>query len=264
VNTLLPAKCFISHSYADAAARERLISMLPDSVSPFVFPPIQARPDEFVSTPLIEAILSCEGLIYLRGGASDESFWVAFERDYALRSGKAVFWYDISTSELSPCTDRALDLAVFPSYNHADGARVRQICQFLDKERNFDVWLDVEDIRPGSLWTEEIQTGLAARLNRGGYVTVFWSDKARRSDCIEKEIATAASGIDRVNDRVLFALLEPCPLPDFWLRFQEPHVQLYGDSEGSETHRVDDLVVRLYWLIYRKTKSPVECHLTRV
>jgi hypothetical protein len=256
VHSSLPAKCFISHSYADAAARERLICLLPDSVSPFVFPPIQATPDEFVSKPLIEAILSCEGLIYLRGGASDQSFWVAFERDYALRSGKAVFWYDIGTSELSPCTDRALDLAVFPSYNHRDSARVRQICQFLDKERNFDVWLDVEDIRPGSLWTEEIQTGLADRLNRGGYVTVFWSDNARQSGWIEKEIATAASGIDRVNDRVLFALLEPCPLPEFWLRFQEPYVQLYGDSERPETHRIDDLVVRLYWLIYRKTKSP--------
>jgi hypothetical protein len=61
VNMSLPEKCFISHSYADAVARERLISSLPDGISPFVFPPIQAKPHEFVSKPLIEAILGCEG-----------------------------------------------------------------------------------------------------------------------------------------------------------------------------------------------------------
>jgi TIR domain len=260
MNIPLPAKCFISHSYADTAARERLLRILPASVEPLIFPPIQARPDEFVSKPLIEAILACDGLIYLRGGASDRSFWVAFERDYALRSGKPVFCYDVGRSELSPDTGKPLDLAMFPSYHGRDRERVRQICQFLDKKRNFDVWLDVEDIRPGTLFAEEIQTGLADRLNRGGYVTVFWSDNARRSAEIEKELATAASGIEQINDRVLFALLEPCPLPEFWLRFREPSVQLYGDSERSANHRIDDLMVRLYWLIYRKTKSSEATH----
>lgn len=255
VNTSLPEKCFISHSYADAAARERFISNLPGGVTPFVFPPIQAKPHEFVSKPLVQAILDCEGLIYFRGGASDKSFWVAFERDYALRSGKPVFCYDIATSELSPDTERPLDLAVFASYNHNDSARVRQICEFLGQERNFDVWLDVKELSSGGLWEKETEAGLADRLNRGGYVIAFWSDSASRSRSIEKELAAAAADIDRPNDRVLFALLESTPLPEFWLRFDEPHVQLYGDSDRPETHRIDDLVVRLYWLIYRKTKS---------
>jgi len=255
VNVPLPEKCFISHSYADAVARERLISSLPDRVSPLVFPPVQAKPHEFVSKPLIEAILGCEGLIYLRGGASDKSFWVAFERDYALRSGKPVFCYDIGTSELSPDTDRPLDLAVFASYNHNDSTRVRQICHFLGQERNFDVWLDVKDLSSGGLWEKEIKAGIADRLNRGGYVIAFWSDNTSRSKWIEKELATAAADLDQLNDRVLFALLDPSPLPEFWLRFHEPYVQLYGDSDRSETHRIDDLIVRLYWLIYRKTMS---------
>jgi hypothetical protein len=72
---------------------------------------------------------------------------------------------------------------------------------------------------------------------------------------MEDELATAATQIDRLNDKVLFALLEPCPLPKFWMMFNEPAVQLYGDSVRAETHRVDDLMVRLYWLIYRKTRS---------
>jgi hypothetical protein len=56
----LPAKCFISHAYADAVARDALIKRLPAGVTPFVFPPITFRPDEFVSEPLIEAELRVE------------------------------------------------------------------------------------------------------------------------------------------------------------------------------------------------------------
>jgi hypothetical protein len=57
------------------------------------------------------------------------------------------------------------------------------------------------------------------------------------------------------NDRVLFALLEDCPIPEFWTQYQDPSVQLYGDATRPAAHRLDDLVVRLYWLIYRKTKA---------
>jgi hypothetical protein len=95
-----------------------------------------------------------------------------------LRSGKPVFCYDIGTSELSLDTDRPLDLAVFASYNRNDSARVRQICQFLNQARNFDVWLDVKDLSSGALWEKEIEAGLADWLNRGGYVIAFWSENA--------------------------------------------------------------------------------------
>jgi hypothetical protein len=255
MKTSLPAKCFISHSYADSAARDRLIGTLPHSVSPVVFPPINARPHEFVSKHLIDALLRCDGLIYLRGGASDKSFWVAFERDYVLRTGRAVFSYDIGTGEIAPDTARPLDLAVYASYHRGDKEKVRSICKFLGEERSFDVWLDITSIRPGTLFEDEIKEGLADRLNRGGYMMVFWSHSASRAEWIEDELKTAASQIDRLNDRVLFALLEPCSLPTFWMRFNEPSVQLFGDRARPETHRVDDLMVRLYWLIYRKTRS---------
>jgi len=56
----LPANCFISHAYADAAARDALIELLPTGVTPFVFPPITVKPEEFVSDPLIDAVLDCE------------------------------------------------------------------------------------------------------------------------------------------------------------------------------------------------------------
>ena len=47
--------------------------------------------------------------------------------------------------------------------------------------------------------------------------------------------------------RVLFALLEDCPIPEFWTQHQDPSVQLYGDATRPAAHRLDDLVVRLYW-----------------
>ena len=250
----LPEKCFISHAFADGVGRDALIERLPSGVTPFVFPPITVRPDEFVSEPLISAVLDCEGLIYLRGGASDRSFWVALERDYALRAGKKVFAFDTATFTLTRDTGRPLDLAAFSSYHRQDAEHVRRIADFLNQKRHFDMWLDVNDLKPGAAWAKEISASFANRLDRGGYAVVLWSRNAGQSRYVTDEIERAAKGMANSNDRVLFGLLEDCPLPAFWLEFHEPSVQLYGDAARSATQRLDDLVVRLYWLIYRKTK----------
>jgi len=110
-------------------------------------------------------------------------------------------------------------------------------------------------LAPGSEWAKEISSSLSNCLQRGGYVVVFWSRNASRSEYVNKEFERAATGLSGFNDSVLFGLLEDCPLPNFWLKFNEPSVQLYGDSTRSATQRLDDLVVRLYWLIHRKTKD---------
>lgn len=250
----LPAKCFISHAYADAAARDALIERLPTGVMPFVFPPITVRPEEFVSDPLIDAVLANDGLIYLRGGASDRSFWVALERDYALRAGKKVFAFDSTACKLTRDMGGPLDLAAFASYHRRDADQVRQIADFLNQKRHFDMWLDVADLAAGSNLVQSISTSLSDRLARGGYAVVFWSRAASNSEWVKHEIELAAKGMADFNDRVLFGLLEPCPLPDSWLEFSEPSVQLFSDADRSATQRLDDLVVRLYWLIHRKAK----------
>ncbi|MGE5262598.1 MAG: toll/interleukin-1 receptor domain-containing protein [Acidobacteriota bacterium] len=251
---LLPEKCFISHSYKDAQIRDELIASLPDYVEPYVFPPITVKPHQLVSNVLIEAILGCPGLIYLNGGASAQSFWVAFERDYALRSGKAVYAADSSTLSISPHEGAPLDLPAFPSYHRQDYPRIKEIFTFLRQKRFFDLWVDTEEILPGTVWQDEISEALTERLGRGGYAVVFWSQAAASSKWVELEIAEAARGIADFNDRVLFVLLDNTPVPNFWLNFNEPCVQLYGDTERSTYHRMDDLVVRLYWLIYRNTQ----------
>ena len=102
---------------------------------------------------------------------------------------------------------------------------------------------------------KEISASLSNRLARGGYAIIFWSHASSESEFVINEIEQVAKEMSEFNDRVLFGLLEPCTLPDFWLRFHEPSVQLYGDEDRSATQRLDDLVVRLYWLIYRKTKA---------
>ncbi len=251
----LPRKCFISHSYADAKARDRIISKLPPEITPYVFPPITVPPEQFVSNELIRALNDCDALIYLKGGSSDRSFWVAFERDYALRIGKKVFSADITTSQVNIHIGKPLDLNAFASYHGRDRNRVREIAKFMRDERYFDLWIDNDKIQPGTIWEESIKSSLEDRLQRGGYVVVFWSHSASESKWVQSEIQKAAEGLKNLNDRVLFALLQDLQVPDFWLRFQDPAVQLYGDNRRSANQRLDDLVVRLYWLIYRKTEQ---------
>jgi hypothetical protein len=250
----LPRKCFISHAYHDAKVRDRLIASFPPHVEPFVFPPITVSPDQLVSTPLIEALLACDGVVYLRGGASDASFWVAFERDYALRAGKPVFSADADTLKLTVHAGSPLDLATYASYqSQSDKDRVREIVTFMRRERHFDLW-DVDQIGPGTLWSEEIKHSMKERVERGGYVIVFWSRAAAGSKSIQEELSELANGIKRANDRVLFALLDDTPIPKFWLKFNDPAVQLFGENDRSAKQRLDDLVVRLYWLIFRNSE----------
>lgn len=250
----LPRRCFISHAYADAPARDRLIRKLADAVEPVVFPPIVVRPDAFVSDRLIDALLDCDGLVYLTGGQSARSFWVALERDFALRAGKPVFAADPATLEVARDHAAPLDLAAFASYAHGDAARVRAIADHLNRQRHFDLWLDVDELAASDDWQSHASRSLQDRLQRGGYQVVFWSHHASASDWVNRELEVATRKTEDFNDRVLFACLDDSALPAAWTRFHEPSVQLHGDGERSATQRLDDLVVRLYWLIYRKTR----------
>ncbi len=254
IRSKFPGKYFISHSYGDAPVRDKLINSLPLGMKPFVFPPITTRPDEFVSNHLIKAIRSCDGLIYLQGGNSEKSFWVAFERDYALRAGLPVFAADPNTLEIKRDTSRPLDLAAFASYSDNDKKRVLKIVGYLQSERNFDVWVPSENIRPGDDWKNRIDDGMARQIKRGGYQIVFWSKNSAASKAVRDEIKQAMiNASDSVHTRTIFAILEDYPLPGNLRGYHEAPVQLYSDKVRPETHRLDDLIVRLYWLIYRNT-----------
>jgi len=250
----LPRRCFISHAYADRVVCEKFVAALPKGVEPIVYPPITVPPEQHVSTPLLNALIATDGLIYLTGGKSDRSFWVAFERDYALRLGKRVFSANPETLGISACTEKPLDLEIFASYHHMDRGRVLEVCDFMKRERNFDIWLDRDRLAAG----EDIRVSIRSATQRyveRGYLVVFWSKDSAGSQWVQQEYRFAAEQIGNFNDRVLFALVDDAPLPDFWMKFQEPGVQIYGDDVRSATQRLDDLIVRLYWLIHRKTEQ---------
>ena len=253
----LPRRLFISHAYDDQAVRDRLIAVLPTNAEAIVYPPIVVPPHEMVSTPLVRALRDCDGLIYLKGGASDRSFWVAFERDYALRIGKPVFEADPNTLVITRTAEKPLQLQVFASYHREDGDRVKQVCNFMREKRDFDTWFDKEMLQPGEDWQDTIHDAIAEYVDRG-YLIAFWSHFASSSEFVCNEIQRAAERIGtRFNDRVVFASLDNAPLPPFWMSYpeREMHVQIYGDRDRSAEQRLDDLIVRLYWLIHRKTQQ---------
>lgn len=121
---ILPRTCFISHSYADKSELDSLIEKLPPGVHPHIFPPITVPPDQLVSNKLFAAILACDGLIYLNGRHSSRSFWITFERDYALRAGKRVFAAAFNDFMLTAHEGDALDLPLFTSYHIHDATQV--------------------------------------------------------------------------------------------------------------------------------------------
>lgn len=185
----LPHKCFISHSYKDAKAREKLLALLPGGVEPFIFPPVVVPPEEMVSNDLIAAILACDGEIYLEGGASESSFWVAFERDYALRAGKPVFGYEPKTNRLHPDISAPLRLPVFLSHSHRDNEQVKRIQKIMADERYFDTWIDTAEVWPGSTkFTIMSDDGLLDRLHDGGYVVLCWSQEAAESLWVDADM----------------------------------------------------------------------------
>ena len=79
----LRRRCFVSASYRDKAAVKKLRRSLPNEVEVITFPRAEPDPGRAVSSEIIPTILDCPGLVYLTRGASEESFWVGFERDHA-------------------------------------------------------------------------------------------------------------------------------------------------------------------------------------
>ncbi len=237
-----PGKYFISHSYKDAAVRDSFLKTLPPQVTPYIFPPISVSPLEFVSSTLIGAILACDALIYLNEGFSSRSFWVAFERDYALRAGKPVFSYTPSTGIFAEHTDPPLDLAIFPSFSHEQRNEVGPILEFMRKQRHFEPWIDTEQIRPMDNWRQVLEEGMQLIFNRGGYIVIFMG-----SFNSEYMLAETMKGLEQ--QRLIVAGLGVQP-PDFILAYKDLFIQLV-DNERVNHNRIDDLIVRLCWLMFR-------------
>lgn len=263
-DVLPPGRYFISHSYADAETREALIARLPAQAKPYIFPPITVEPDEFVSNALIAGIKQCDGVIYLRGGHSARSFWVAFERDYALRAGKPVYAYDPASGRIIPHEAQPPKL---PSYIVSIPKQyevVYKVAEFMMRERSCQIWASpLKGEQPSGKETFEkvLRPGIDQTVKQGGYVLVFWSRSMAKECAAPGSLRRLEIEHARQYNHALFILLDKTPLPPFW---QEPcapfrtmprPVVLYNADGLSRTNRMDDIIVRLCWLVYRDTQQ---------
>ena len=162
---------FLSHSYRDTENKDLLLCALPPNVEPFFFPPITVTPDQMVSNDLILSILDCEAVVYIDGGLSAQSFWVAFERDFAKRAKLHVFEFNPVMTMISPYESPPLHLPVFPSYTSRDRSRVDRIFwPACGTSGSLISSFDREDLQPGAQWAEELGHAMSSRLRAGGYV----------------------------------------------------------------------------------------------
>lgn len=262
-----PAYPFISHAYDDSEALALLLSSLPEGVQPLIFPPIQVAPNAKVSNELIRAILQADSLIYLRGGHSASSPWVAFERDYALRNGKPVFSFDPSTSALERDASTPADMR-FYIISHFDDEDIvwYDIARFMQDERGFSGHVVLQSLSH-VLYVQQLLEDVLDTVQRGGYVLVFWSKhvlldtewmnsgnpKFEWPHFVFRKKALAAYGrlmpLGLEQERYIIVELDNSEVQPMFDK--NMHIRLYGDDEMPLEHRVDQLIVQLYWLMYR-------------
>lgn len=146
-----PKRCFISHSYKNKAAAEKLCSSLPKDVVAVKFPRVEPLPNKAVSNQIIPKILNCSGLIYLTSNASKLSFWVSFEKDYALRSRRKVFAYNSRNRTLQRDHSRPLPLKLTVCYHSNDSNRVNRLLSWMAEKRYFKIEKSIIYSNTGSI-----------------------------------------------------------------------------------------------------------------
>jgi len=102
-------------------------------------------------------------------------------------------------------------IAVFISYSHADAPLVKPLVKLLRLNESL-VFQDVDDIRPGKRWRDEIASALA----RARLVVVFWCSHSSESEEVASEWKAA---IEQEKD-LLPLLLDGTPLPPELGEFQ--------------------------------------------
>ena len=188
---------------------EKLRRSLPDDVEIVIFPRLEPEPKQAVSNEIIPKILDCPGLIYLTGGASKKSFWVSFERDYALRSSRQVFAYSPDSGSFRQDHSDPIQLALTVMYHMNDDAQVRRLISWMAEKRHFEIGESELRSRLGG-FTGDILVGMEELLLDGGIV--LWLMSLRST-----KIASAFYS-DQFVDYLLYDS-ESDTLEDMWRDF---------------------------------------------
>lgn len=97
---------------------------------------------------------------------------------------------------------------VFLSYSWKDQ---KSVIQFRDALRigGFDVWMDIDNIKPGAKFAREIEAG----LNASDFYVIFLSDAATQSNWVRREISQAISLADKDKLTPIPVLLGDADVP---------------------------------------------------
>jgi hypothetical protein len=258
----LPTKVFISHSYADKDALAVLMAALPDYVEAIIFEPIVVPPSDYVSEKLISGVLGAAGFIFIDSAASRASFWTAFERDLAERNQKRMFRFDPATRRLASHSQKPRQLFLAHLYHPADADDVSRIMRWLIDQRSFEAFddpdQDGEQIPPFSQQEAQRRDRILFSARTFGTIyLLFLSNNLLKDDRLRTH------AVEQVT-------LHPRSTMICWL--DRPEDLLQGDAtrqlthvpeDGSYTlsarptdpsfnvHELDDLMVRLYWLLHQ-------------
>jgi hypothetical protein len=259
----LPTSPFISHSYADHEAVTLLLAALPDYVEPVIFEAINVPPSEFVSEKLVSGILGADGFISIDSAISNRSFWTAFERDLAARKKKHMFRFSPETGKITPYRPNPRNLWIAHLYHPGDASDVGRIVRWLVDERSFEAFNDPEKLGEKSLppFSEIVPAKRDGHLfsfrTFGALYVIFVSQHLLDDELLLAHAAEQALGHPRST---MVCWLDP---PDS-LRgpaiVEElkkiPNDRVYALSKrptdtAFNLHELDDLMVRLYWLVYQ-------------
>jgi len=267
-------RCFISHAYADELLIARLLATFPGNVDPIIWPVRTISARRMVSDGIVRTILSCDMLIYLSGGKSSQSPWVAFERDYALRAGKRVFRFDAESRFSEDCS-RPLDLRVFTVYGGADRDSVLKITRFLREKRSFSLFVRHEqELRPES-WQSTVDRAAKDAIANDGVAVWFVSTRGLNSNSTHWYVSVLCNG-DHL-DRLLPVKLDTIDLRHVARVWDLPHGDRLEEAAfdlsvpsspamellnfvsrlpmSINRNALDDLIVSIYRRIYDSKSS---------
>lgn len=259
----LPTFPFISHAFADDTSLKMLLDILPKYVKPVVFEAINVPPEEIVSDKLINGLLGAEGVIWIDSKISNSSFWTAFERDLALRKQKQVFRFDPQTLTITPYKAKARNLWIAHLYHKDDISDVNHIIRYLVDERSFEAFNDPK--RPAAdsfppfaeINPEERELRLMSFRSFGAVYLIFISRSFIQNNGL---LQHAIEQLHHHSPSTIICWLDPqssfenAELVDRLkkaLKTNSYEFQSRPSSAGFNKHQIDDLMVRLYWLVYQ-------------
>jgi hypothetical protein len=254
---------FISHAYADHASVDLLLQSLPPYVKPVVFEAITAPPSEWVSNKLVSGLLGADGFIAIDSAASNSSFWTTFERDLAARNQKAMYRFDPGTGEITEFKVQPRKLW-FPYLCHPDDAAdVSKVLGWLAAERSFETFDDPGEpgrkpLPPLSAMEVTQRDMYLFGLRTFGAVYLIFLSQRLVSDAdllahVDEQARTHPSSTmmcwldppDRIRGPAALDGLKKIPRELAYAFSARPLAPTFN------LHELDDLMVRLYWLLYQ-------------